>query len=215
MMRTVRQQVVGFGLILAAMLLVAGCDGDAGNGLVAQGFPRRDIGTFWAFAEDNPAASLGTVTHTITGTQAYRGREMLVFSRVGHFPNPANNYDRIYLHDATTGNIVVRDLHGVRIEYEPDSGFYSFPMKVGKTWRAAYTVREGQDEYEEWVEREVAAYERVAVPAGTFMAFRVSITAASYDDFDETYWYAPDVGYVVKLVAGDFVVELDDWSMRE
>lgn len=77
--------------------------------------------------------------------------------------------------------------------------------------RATYTVQEGQDEHEEWAERGVTAYERVTVPAGTFMAFRVSITAASYDDFDETYWYAPDIGYVAKLVAGDFVVELDDW----
>ena len=213
-MRTVRQQVMGFGLILAVMLLVAGCDGDAGNGPVVQGFPKHDIGTFWTFDEDNPGAGLGTVTHTITGTQVYRGRELLVFSRAARFPNPTDNYDRIYLHDAKTGNIVVRDLHGATIEYEPDSGFYSFPMKVGKTWRATYTVREGQDEYEEWAEREVAAYERVTVPAGAFMAFRVSITAASYDNFDETYWYAPDVGYVVKLVAGEFVVELDDWIIR-
>ena len=58
---------------------------------------------------------------------------------------------------------------------------------------------------------EVAAYEGVTVPAGTFMAFRVRITAASYDDFDETYWYAPAIGYAVKLVAGAFVVELTDW----
>lgn len=210
-MRTARQQVVGFVLSLAVMLLLAGCDGDAGSGRVAQEFPRHDIGTFWTFAEDSPGADPGTVTHTITGTQVYRGQEMLVFERAGRFPDPANNYDRIYLHDAQTGNIVVRDLQGVRKEYDPNNGFYSFPMAVGKTWRATYTVQEGQDQYEEWVEREVAAYEQVTVPAGTFMAFRVSITAASYDGFDETYWYAPDVGYVVKFVVGDFVAELEDW----
>ncbi len=210
-MRTARQYAVGFVLISAVMLLLAGCDDDAGNGRVVQGFPRHDTGTSWTFAVDSPDAGLGTQTHTITGTQAYRGREVLVLSETRHFSDPANNHDGINLLDAQTGNVVVRDLHGVRTEYEPDSGFYSFPMEVGKAWRATHIVREGQDEYEQWEERQVTAYEEVTVAAGTFMAFRVDITAASYEGLGEvSYWYAPAVGYVVKFVVGDYVVELDD-----
>ena len=181
------------------------------SGRIVQEFPRHDTGTSWTFAVDSPGAGLGTQIHAITGTQTYRGRDVLVLSETRRFLDPANDYDGINLLDAQTGNMVVRDLHGTRIEYEPDSGFYSFPMEVGKAWRATYIVREGQDEYEQWEERHVTAYERVTVPAGTFMAFRVDITAASYEGLGEvSYWYAPAIGYVVKFAVGDYVVELDD-----
>ena len=209
-MKTVRQYAVGFVLIAAAMLLLAGCDGDARDGRVAQGFSEHDAGTSWTFAIDSPDTGPGTQTHAITGTQTYRGRETLVLSETRRFADPANDYDGINLLDAEGGNVVVRDLHGARTEYEPDSGFYAFPLAVGKTWRATYTVRQGQDEHEQWEERQVAAYEEVTVPAGTFMAFRVDMTAASYDGPEVSYWYAPAVGYVVKFVVVDYVVELGD-----
>ena len=108
-------------------------------------------------------------------------------------------------------------------EYIPHDGMLSFPMKVGKTWRATYEEVLGGtwEEEEAWQDWEVMAYEEVTVPAGTFMAFRVTRTGTSdayAQDDVYTYWYAPTIGFVVKMddqyADGEhYVLELTDWKL--
>ena len=197
---------------------------------VAQAFPRHGVGTSWSFAVDDsdpgfadPEFSLETIAYQITGRQEYRGREVLVTNATTHPPLPLEA-DLQVLFDAETGNPVAT-LYGdtVDSEYIPHEGRLSFPMKVGNTWRATYEEVLGETWGEEkaWQDWEVMAYEEVTVPAGTFMAFRVTRTGASntYDQDDAyTYWYAPTIGFIVKMDdqyadGGHYVLELTDWKL--
>ena len=87
-------------------------------------------------------------------------------------------------------------------EVRPHNGRFSWPLQVGKKWRAEprwvdHVVQpDWSGQY--WTEFEVVAYEEVRVPAGNFMAFKVEATASSSGDSYEVIWYAPDVGAFVK-----------------
>ena len=196
-------------LIVALCAAVVGCsDSDEGDGGedVAQAFPRHGVGTSWSFAVDDsaPEFSLETIAYQITGRREHRSREVLVTNATTHPPLPLEA-DLQVLFDAETGNHVAT-LYGdtVGSEYIPHEGMLSFPMKVGNTWRATYTERwsylsgpseealeETWEEENAWQDWEVMAYEEVTVPAGTFMAFRVTRTGTSSDAYaqDDVYTY--------------------------
>ena len=190
-------------------------------------FPSHPIGTFWSFVQDNSELDDDiTINMRITGRREYRGRETLVTEIDFPFGDPADTL----LRDAETGNeIAYLDDEGVvEEEYDPHNGWLLFPIKVGNTWRATYTVRDSYqsgpvdgppdtvwDEQEVWEEWKVVAWEEVTVPAGTFMAFRVTLTGASYPGpSDVTYWYAPEIGFFAKIDTGDdgAITELAEWQ---
>ena len=88
----------------------------------------------------------------------------------------------------------------------PHDGRFKWPMQVGNTWRARHQfidrVLHPDWSGPSWQRFEVADWEEVTVPAGTFMAYRVARTGANWDTVhDEEYviWYAPDPGLIVKL----------------
>ena len=186
-------------------------------------FPRHPIGTSWSFVvDDSELDDDYTFNMRITGRREHRGRGVLVIV----INSVLTTETDLQLWDAETGNEVASldeetDDEGVAEEYDPHSGMLSFPMKVGNTWRAIYTYRETstifneEETYEqkEWQDWKVVAWEEVTVPAGTFMAFRVTLTGASYSGpYDFTYWYAPEIGFFVKLDTGDdgAITELTD-----
>ena len=204
---------------------------EGGGEPVAQAFPRHGIGTYWTFTQDSHHGSDIELNLRVTGRRGYRGREVLVIK--GEYSEGSETL----LHDAETGNqVAYLDDDGSGQEYDPHDGQVSFPLKVGKIWRATYTERYSHyvgfeagplervwEEREVWEDWEVVAYERVTVPAGTFMAFRVTRTGSSCDidpncSQDEiTYWYAPDVGFWVKFVSSydteTSVSELTEWEL--
>jgi hypothetical protein len=86
----------------------------------------------------------------------------------------------------------------------PDNGAFSWPLWVGKTWQPSYTYQDlgrGRKFGGVTFNHRVIAYEDVTVPAGTFKAFRIDGTPVSSAASFFTYWYAPDVKLVVKLVS--------------
>ena len=88
----------------------------------------------------------------------------------------------------------------------------SFPLEVGKSWRHAtdWLFKPKGSSGSIVVDVEVVAYERIAVPAGEFEAFklvskgRVSGTSPINSQYDAvittTYWYAPAPRAIVKSV---------------
>ena len=88
-------------------------------------------------------------------------------------------------------------------------GWREWPLRIGKTWDYTTTWNSPTGDPGTTIEKaEVVAYEKVTVPAGTFMAFRIEYKGR-WDrtdpagrhwagDVSDTYWYAPDVKADVK-----------------
>lgn len=85
---------------------------------------------------------------------------------------------------------------------EPHSGYLNFPLYVEKGWSHFYD----SDGVPRRVQYTVAAYEKVAVRAGTFMAFRID---GEDKRLDRRYgilislWYSPEMKAVVKMEGVD------------
>jgi hypothetical protein len=96
---------------------------------------------------------------------------------------------------------------------ESNPGALRFPLEVGRSWRyrTDWLFKPKRSKGSSTVDVEVVAYERVAVPAGQFDAFRLEMTAklegtspigSRYDgETVTTYWYAPAARAVVKWVS--------------
>ncbi|WP_321964884.1 hypothetical protein [Paraburkholderia sp. J7] len=97
--------------------------------------------------------------------------------------------------------------------YEPCLCSLSFPMSVGKSWYARWTVRNPTGSHRSEASVSVEAFERVKVRAGEFDAFRLVMHgistyqggSLSRAPWDATFWYAPAVKRVVKSEAVFFV----------
>lgn len=112
-----------------------------------------------------------------------------------------------------------RDLNPVRWRnraFDPAYPRYAFPLAVGKTWRATVrssavpAVRYGT--LLEQVSATVRGWERVTVPAGTFVALRVELAIDWRDSDDaqvwgnssDTFWYVAAVRSAVLRHRVDF-----------
>jgi len=80
----------------------------------------------------------------------------------------------------------------------PPQPWFNWPLEVGKRWQyqGAYEERERKDQMRD--SYRVVGVESVAVPAGTFRAFKIvrEVDSAVVDQ----YWYAPNVRWYVKWV---------------
>jgi len=85
------------------------------------------------------------------------------------------------------------------ISWDPPSR-WDWPLEVGKKWHRPFkvTLHAHGVTLAGDVSGVVEAYEDVTVPAGTFKAFRVSITDTLHND--EIAWFSPELGMVVKRV---------------
>jgi len=81
---------------------------------------------------------------------------------------------------------------------EPCIRTFDWPLRVGKTWKSDCTVKEysgGTHLYHSTTGVNIQRYEEVRVPAGTFGALRIQAG-------EETFWYAPSLGWVVREQIG-------------
>lgn len=115
---------------------------------------------------------------------------------------------------------------------ESNPRLLAFPLEVGKRWRfeSEWLFKPKGSRGKSAVEVAVVAYERVAVAAGTYDAFRLTSREAlsgtspigsQYDGATtRTYWYAPAARAIVKAVShnpylGTSTVELVALALRE
>ncbi len=97
---------------------------------------------------------------------------------------------------------------------EPCIRAFDWPLRVGKTWKSDCTVREysgGVHPYHLKTRMNIQRYEEVSVPAGTFGALRIQAG-------EETFWYAPSVGWVIREQTGPqdgggWLLELVEYSI--
>lgn len=94
-------------------------------------------------------------------------------------------------------------------EYSPAYRALSFPLAVGKTWRARGTATDPRDgrRFPVWIEGTVQGWEKVKVPAGEFEALKIKrlvfidyweYTIRGRSEIDEYEWYAPAVKQAVR-----------------
>jgi len=97
-------------------------------------------------------------------------------------------------------------------DYEKHWFRYNFPMYVGKKWEYdAYFMVKSEDKlYKAHVNSEIISYGNVSVKAGIFKAYKIyeqmnfqKTMASSY------YWYAPDIGMIVKSIPRSIPVVSD------
>jgi hypothetical protein len=109
---------------------------------------------------------------------------------------------RVY--DKRTGNWIATVRDGKeRFSVSPDSGTFSWPLWVGKSWLATFAYYDrvrgrSWSPVDTWWK--VTAYEDVTVPAGTFKALRLESSPGTNNATQETLWYAPDARLVVKRI---------------
>lgn len=158
---------------------------------VSAGFPQE--GTNWVYSSKTHVGARTTMTFTALGETTFNGK---VYYRVG-----AGLDDLLY--DKPTGNLAA----GLRMGKEvmtmgPHDGTFAFPLHVGKSWVARYAFHDrirgfSHDPVE--VNWKVEEYEEVAVPAGTFKAFKLKSSIAPANAFT-TLWYAPELHLMVKRI---------------
>ena len=114
-------------------------------------------------------------------------------------------------------NLVRIDAPGFTRTATPFYPNYSFPLYAGKTWKAkvelANTSRAGTEVKAE-LQGKAVGWELVTVPAGTFLALKLSLkgsyTAKGYEGsstgtIEDTLWYAPEVRNAVRYEYVDFL----------
>jgi len=166
---------------------------------VAQAPLSYGVGTNWTFVDSSVNGQPGTLTVVQIGQ--FNGREAYLLEVSPSFDNPGNPCDGAdgQWIDAATHNWMACIKNGQTLANAyPYLGDTEWPLKVGNRWRTPY-LWIGQDgqEYELWEEYTVFAHEEVTVPAGTFMAYKIGLTGASYSDYFTELWYVPEVRGVV------------------
>jgi hypothetical protein len=112
---------------------------------------------------------------------------------------------------------LTRELNVVESPRDKSSNFklLAFPLEVGKRWHYVndWLFKTNASRGRSTVDAEVAAYEKITVPAGEFDAFKlVSIEKLSgtspvgsvyAGEITRSYWYAPAARTIVKSVSHD------------
>lgn len=131
-----------------------------------------------------------------------------------------------------------RNLNPLRsrnVVFDPAYPRFSFPLAIGKTWRAEVrSSRVPAERYGTLLQRvsaSVRGWERVTVPAGTFTALRIDLAidwrnsddAQVWGNSSESFWYAPQVRNMVfhhrvdfaqgRMESNNSVTELESFSV--
>ena len=100
--------------------------------------------------------------------------------------------------------------------FDPADSSYSFPLWVGKRWACHFLSKQpGADAAVPLlVSYHCDAVEQVTVPAGSFRCLRIWRRArvaakGQYKELSSLFWYAPEVGFVVKRLNASELTELD------
>jgi len=96
-----------------------------------------------------------------------------------------------------------------------------FPLTVGKWWNhefQAKTIAGSRQDAGRIAKYEVESYEQITVPAGTFWAFKITVTivSAKFQHFvgSAYYWYAPEVKNIIKGIYKGKILELKQFKVK-
>lgn len=207
-------------LTIAAALVIAGCttevveapkveimtDPDAP---VTEGPGNYGVGSTWVLNH-----TLNGETEQVTGTLVdrvqYKNREVYVISESPAVRDPGFPCDGAdsSLWDVENDGWVACLKDGkVLASNGPYHGRYAWPLQVGKSWRTKqfWTDKVVRPDWSGavWEDMTVVAWEEVTVPAGTFMAYKVVRTKASWGPTSQDVginWYAPEVPATIKSI---------------
>ena len=149
-------------------------------------------------------------TSTLIDRVQRKGREVYVLSDTATLRDPGYPCDGANgsLFDVENDGWIACTKDGkVLASVSPYHGRFNWPLEVGKTWTTRYMWRDnvlhpdwsGMGS-QDWA---VVAWEEVTVPAGTFMAYKVTRTRGSWETASEDVdiqWYAPELQTTVKGV---------------
>lgn len=99
------------------------------------------------------------------------------------------------------------------VEFDPVDKRISWPLWVGKQWTSHFVKKRPGDTLPVLARYHCDALEKVTVPTGSFDALRIWCTSRPdvEGDFEErvdVYWYAPEVGRVIRKLQGATMTEL-------
>jgi len=215
-----KKTVVKKALLAGLIAFLGGCATMAieppGGAVKAEmGFPPP--GTEWRMKIVDHEGAVETRAFAVLEESVYQGKQVY----------RTTDGDDIGIFDKATGNLIAalqgKDLKELFV-YSPHEETFSWPLWVGKQWRASPTAYD-RVKGRSWSPIEdfwkVEAYEDVTVPAGTYKAFRLRSTPGKNSRANHTIWYAPEIKLIVKEVAertwghyrgpGKFVSELIEY----
>ena len=207
-------------VFVAALFSLVGCENDDRQGLEQQwdGWS-VGIGTYWITKGVSSGRDF-IFKSTLVEHREYNGRQVGVLETtydVTAMPVGEGDGDSTRYVDLETGNQVATLVSGVpQVEAVPYDGRYDFPLDVGKTWRQTYHLTDRAKDFSGavWADYEVLAFEEITVGAGTFMAYKVAITDASFDHENNVYWYAPEANSTLKSISDSLEYEVVEFSIE-
>ena len=158
-------------------------------------FTAPKAGTPYKIRATSKSGTLETTYRIVSESAPYRGRAVFgIEDGVG-----------FGLVDLSTGNrIATLDADGKEtIVLTPDSGDLSWPLVVGKRWRARYDYEDrlrGRTFSNVQTWWRVEAFEEVSVPAGTFKAFRLQSEPGENNSTRSTVWFSPELGIRIRQI---------------
>jgi len=115
--------------------------------------------------------------------------------------------------------VEIRNTDGSATKFTPPLPTIRWPLRVGAKWSESVTIESSSGKKQTTkATGEVLAYESITVPAGSFMAFKISLTLGGRL-FREA-WYAPETRTYVKTVQqeqreGAVTAELLDYQKSD
>lgn len=152
--------------------------------------PTWAIGDEWSYRWQSPRGN-GTFVWAVDRMETVEGIDSAV----------VRSGNREIFFRRGDGAIHLEKVEGaVELRYRPAFNMISWPLEAGKRWTAAYTreqpiARQTEDML---VDCRVDSEETVTVPAGTFRTFHVICLNQRSGSLNFEFWYAPEVGNVVK-----------------
>lgn len=189
-------------LFACAALLAAGCASQPAVQAPMESVPAPTLksGESWVYAETNPYnhTRLRTVRFTLEARP--QGFEL-----VGRSDRPT---DPVMTETIARPWDIAADSDGaVRRTFAPPFATLRFPLAPGTSWKQAVHVTDARGRVLRWVALTRATrWERVATPAGEFVALRV-VREMNLGDVEpgwnstqqsDIYWYVPEVGRWVR-----------------
>jgi hypothetical protein len=168
-------------------------------------------GTEWAYRYEQPSGT-GTFVWSVDRIETVEGQPHYVIT---------SGTREIFYRVADLG-LTRETVEGrvVRLVTPPDWRFVAFPLVPGKSWDMKYHEERPVARETEDVERTclAEAEESITVPAGTFSAVRVSCKNSRTGAWLATYWYASQVGHIVReessVAGGKRIRELISYRLR-
>ena len=212
-------------VILVLTLICIGCAGGAHNGTQSAGSrlnnlyidkkidanhpPVLVLGSMFAYQDTNlSTGKICKVTMVVRGKKEFEKKPAYWIDVIREGKNYFDIYD-------LNLNWIGSFAEGKELESaEPCIRVFKWPLKVGEKWSSEYTLWDysrGVHLHPSRVAINVRTYEEVTVPAGIFDALRIQAG-------EETFWYTPSIGWVVREQIGSsgkdgWLLELVEYSI--